>query len=54
VKKHANFHICAGDVVKKVENGDRAGAKSALSGSFAAASKETVTAIMELKKEAAK
>jgi len=54
VKKHANFHICAGDVVKKVEHGDRAGAKSALSGTFAIASKETVTAIMELKKEAAK
>jgi hypothetical protein len=54
VKKHANFHVCAGDVVKKVEGGDKAGAKSALGGPFAAASKETVTAIMELKKDAAK
>ncbi len=54
VKKHANFHICAGDVVKKVETNDKAGAKSALGGAFAAASKETVTAIMDLKKEAAK
>ena len=53
VKKHANFHVCAGDVVKKVEGGDKAGAKAALGGPFAAASKETVTAIMELKKEAA-
>ena len=52
VKKHAHFHICAADVVKKVEGGDRTGAKTALSGTFAAASKETVTAIMELKKEA--
>lgn len=54
VKKHANFHVCAADVVKKVEVGDKTGAKSALGGNFATASKETVTAIMELKKEAAK
>jgi hypothetical protein len=54
VKKHANFHICAADVVKKVESGDKPGAKSSLGGAFAAASKETVTAIMELKKAAAK
>lgn len=52
VKKHANFHLCAGDVVKKVETGDRNGAKAALGGAFAAASKETVAAIMDLKKEA--
>ena len=50
--KHANFHRCAGDVVKKVETGDRAGAKASLGGAFANASKETVAAIMELKKEA--
>ena len=54
VKKHANFHVCAADVVKKVEGNDKSGAKSALGGPFAAASKETVTAIMELKREAAK
>lgn len=54
VKKHANFHVCAGDVVKKVEQNDKPAAKAALGGAFAAASKETVTAIMELKKEAAK
>lgn len=51
VSKHANFHRCAADVVKKVEGGDKAGAKSLLAGQFAVASKETVTAIMELKKE---
>lgn len=54
VAKHANFHVCAADVVKKVEDGDRSGAKASLGGPFANASKETVTAIMELKKEAAK
>ena len=54
VIKHANFHRCAADVVKKVESNDKAGAKSLLAGPFANASKDTVTAIMELKKEAAK
>ena len=52
VSKHANFHRCAADVVKKVEGNDKPGAKSLLTGPFATASKETVTAIMELKKEA--
>jgi methyl-accepting chemotaxis protein len=52
VGKHANFHRCAGDVVKKVETGDRPGAKASLAAAFATASKETVAAIMELKKEA--
>jgi hypothetical protein len=52
VSKHANFHRCAADVVKKVETSDKPGAKSLLAGPFAVASKETVTAIMELKKEA--
>ncbi len=54
VKKHANFHVCAGDVVKKVENGDRAGAKTEMTGAFANASKETVVAIMKLKDSANK
>ena len=54
VKKHANFHVCAAGVVKKVETGDQAAAKALLGASFATASRETVAAIMELKKEAAK
>lgn len=54
VKKHANFHVCAADIVKKVEGGDKTGAKSSLGGAFAAASKETVAAIMALKSDAAK
>ena len=49
--RHANFHCCAGEVVKKVENNDRAGAKSILAGDFANAAKETVTSIMALKSE---
>lgn len=52
IEKHAHFHRCAAEVVRKVENRDRAGAKVALGGAFAAASKETVQAIMALKKEA--
>jgi hypothetical protein len=54
VKKHANFHVCAADVVKKVEGGDKASAKASLNGRFAGASMETVAAIMALKAEAAK
>jgi hypothetical protein len=54
VKKHANFHVCAADVVKKVEVGDKSAAKGLLGAAFATASKETVAAIMELKKEASK
>jgi methyl-accepting chemotaxis protein len=51
VSKHANFHRCAGAVVKKVEENDKAGATSLLKGEFAVAAQETVTAIMDLKKE---
>ena len=49
--KHAHFHRCAGDVVKKVESNDRTGAKSMLAGEFVNAAKATVTAIMALKSE---
>ncbi|MDD2914819.1 MAG: methyl-accepting chemotaxis protein [Gallionella sp.] len=49
--KHANFHRCAGEVVKKVENKDPAGAKAILAGEFVNAAKETVTSIMALKSE---
>jgi methyl-accepting chemotaxis protein len=49
--KHANFHRCAGDVVRKVETNDKTGARSILAGEFAGAAKETVTAIMALKSE---
>ncbi|MCK9200573.1 MAG: CZB domain-containing protein [Gallionella sp.] len=52
VTKHANFHRSAADVIKKVEGGDKPGAKSLLAGPFTLASKDTVAAIMELKKEA--
>lgn len=54
VEEHAKFHRCAGDVVRKVECGDVAGARTALGGAFVAASKDTVAAIMELKREAFK
>ncbi len=49
--KHAHFHRCAGDVVKKVEAHDKTAATAILSGEFAGAAKETVTAIMALKRE---
>lgn len=51
VNLHANFHKCAAEVVKKVETGDKNSAKTMLSGPFANASKDTIGAIMQLKKE---
>jgi methyl-accepting chemotaxis protein len=51
VGKHAHFHRCAGEVVRKVDSGDKTGAMSILKGEFASAAKETVTAIMDLRKE---
>ncbi len=51
LSRHANFHLCAGAVVKKVEEHDKVGAEALLKGEFAIAAKHTVTAIMNLKKE---
>ncbi len=51
--KHANFHRCAGEIVARVESHDKAGALSMLRGEFAMSAKDTVTAIMDLKKEIA-
>lgn len=51
VAKHANFHRCAAEIVKKVESNQRLVAKALLAGEFTAASKETVSAIMRMKKE---
>lgn len=49
--RHAHFHRCAADVVKKVESGDPTNARSMLNGAFATASKDTIAAIMQLKKD---
>ncbi len=51
VEKHAKFHRCAGEVVRRVEAGDRSGARSLLNGEFSESAKDTVTAIMDLKNE---
>jgi methyl-accepting chemotaxis protein len=51
VTKHAKFHLCAGAVVKKVDEHDKAGAEALLKGDFAIAAKDTVTTIMNLKRE---
>ena len=50
VKKHAHFHRCAGGIVRKVESHDKVGALSVLKGEFAVISKDTVTALMNLKR----
>lgn len=52
VEAHARFHAAAAVVAKKAERGDTAGAWAAMHEPFAAASKETIAAIMKLKSAA--
>lgn len=51
--KHAAFHQCAGEVVRKVNAGDLAGAVTMVDkgGEFIRVSNDTIIAIMALKKE---
>jgi hypothetical protein len=53
--EHARFHRCAGDVVRKVNAGDKSGAEQLLGaeGEFAQASQATIDAIMRMKREIA-
>ena len=50
VNNHANFHRCAGEVVRRVESHDKAGAAQMLNGEFVASAKETVASLLDLKK----
>lgn len=52
LKKHAHFHACAAEVVRKAEQGDKAAAMKVLDGAFEAASRQLVNALVELKTEA--
>lgn len=52
VKRHAHFHACAAEVVRKVEQGDKAAAMKVLDGAFEAASRQLVNAVVELKTDA--
>lgn len=51
--KHTAFHLCAGEVVRKVNAGDLEGALSMVDrgGEFIRISTETINAITSLKKE---
>jgi len=50
--EHANFHRCASDVVKEVENGRREAAEARLEGEqFETASNRTVSAILQIERE---
>ena len=53
LEKHADFHRCAGEVVRMIEAEERTIAKKALAARFTEVSKETVKAIMALKHAAA-
>lgn len=50
-KKHAEFHTCAAEVIRKVESGDQAGARAVINGPFEAASRGVVRAIAELREQ---
>ena len=50
--EHANFHRCASDVVKEMENGRREAAEALLEGEqFETASNRTVSAILQIERE---
>lgn len=51
-KQHAHFHVCAAEVVKTFETGNKAAASSLLEGEFAIASRNTMLAILKLKNAA--
>lgn len=47
---HANFHVVAGAVVKKVQENDRAGSDALLKNEYARASREVIQDLTELNK----
>jgi len=51
--KHAEFHVHAAEVIRKVQDGDRKGAIVVMKGPFEAASREIIQAIVEVRKAAA-
>ena len=48
-KQHARFHVCAAEVVKAFETGNKVVASSLLEGEYAIASRHTMLAILKLK-----
>ena len=50
VNNHANFHRCAGEIVKKVESNDKTSAVQQLNSEFVVAAKETVNSLLVLQK----
>lgn len=53
VRKHADFHVCAAEVVRKVDAGDKEGARKDLEGPFRTASMQLINAVVELRDEVA-
>lgn len=50
VRKNAAFHLCAADIVRKVTLGARLTARGVMRGPIATASKETIAAVMDLRR----
>ncbi|MDP1612480.1 MAG: CZB domain-containing protein [Sulfuritalea sp.] len=53
LKKHADFHRCAAEVIGKVDTGDRAGARAIIDGPFEEASRGIIIALAELRQQVA-
>jgi hypothetical protein len=49
IRAHTEFHQYAGDVLARLESGDRAGAESLMTGRFQAASRAIISALYEMK-----
>ncbi len=49
LRKHADFHICAAEIIGKMEHGDKNGAAVILGGPFEAASRGIIGALVALR-----
>jgi methyl-accepting chemotaxis protein len=50
-QNHAAFHVCAADILKKAQTGDRDGASSMLVGDFFDLSNRTIQNIVAMKRQ---
>jgi len=50
-RNHASFHVCAADILKKAQSGDRDGASSMLTGDFFDLSNRTIQNIVAMKRK---
>lgn len=54
VRKHAEFHACAAEVIKRMTEGNQAGARAGIEGAFETASRQLISAVVALRNEVEK